>query len=145
MNQYSSSEEDWDLLQTFLPPDWEQLATTTMAIKGLRQDKGASSLLRILLMHVGCGYSLQETSVRARETGLADLSSVALFKRLRKSEAWLQALAVGLWQQRGLPTRSTGSRVVRLIDATTVKEPGPTGSLWRLHYSLQLPTLRCDF
>jgi hypothetical protein len=45
---------------------------------------------------------------------------------------------------------TTGSGILaacswRWIDATTIKEPGPTGSLWRLHYSLQLPSLRCDF
>ena len=26
-----------------------------------------------------------------------------------------------------------------------VKEPGKTGSLWRIHYSLRWPTLKCDF
>ena len=31
------------------------------------------------------------------------------------------------------------------MDATTVKEPGPSGSLWRLHYSVGLPSLTCDF
>ena len=31
------------------------------------------------------------------------------------------------------------------MDATTVKEPGPSGSLWRLHYSVGLPSLACDF
>ena len=34
---------------------------------------------------------------------------------------------------------------VRAIDATTVKEPGNTGSLWRVHYSVRLPSLACDF
>jgi hypothetical protein len=137
--------EDWDLLKTFFPADWEQLAQTTRALKGLRQDKSADHLLRTVMLHVGCGYSLRETVVRARESGLADLSDVALLKRLRKCEQWLYTLGVGLWQQRGLAHLSIGKRVVRLIDATTVKEPGKTGSLWRIHYSLQVPSLRCDF
>jgi hypothetical protein len=137
--------EDWDLLKTFFPVDWEELARTTRALKGLRQDKSADHLLRTVMLHVGCGYSLRETVVRARESGLADLSDVALLKRLRKCEQWLYALAVGLWQQRGLAQLTVGKRVVRLIDATTVKEPGKTGSLWRIHYSLQVPSLRCDF
>lgn len=137
--------EDWDLLKTFFPADWEQLARTTHALKGLRQDKSADHLLRTVMLHVGCGYSLRETVVRARESGLADLSDVALLKRLRKCEQWLYTLAVGFWQQRGLAKLSVGTRVVRLIDATTLKEPGKTGSLWRIHYSLQVPSLRCDF
>lgn len=137
--------EDWDLLRTFFPGDWEQLARSTNALKGLRQDKSADHLLRTVLLHVGCGYSLRETVVRAREAGLADLSDVALLKRLRKCEQWLYALAVGFWEQRGLARLPVGQRIVRLVDATTVKEPGQTGSLWRIHYSLQLPSLRCDF
>jgi len=137
--------EDWDLLRTFFPADWEQLARTTDALKGLRQDKSADHLLRTVLLHVGCGYSLRETVVRAREAGLADLSDVALLKRLRKCEQWLYALAVGFWQQRGLARLAVGQRILRVVDATTVKEPGQTGSLWRIHYSLQVPSLRCDF
>jgi Transposase DDE domain len=137
--------EDWDLLKAFFPTDWEQLSRTTHAVKGLRQDKSADHLLRTVMLHVGCGYSLRETAVRARESGLADLSDVALLKRLRKCEQWLYALAVGLWQQRGLAQLRPGQRIMRLIDATTVKEPGQTGSLWRIHYSLQVPSLRCDF
>jgi hypothetical protein len=94
--------EDWDLLKAFFPSDWKQLGTTTLALKGLRQDKSADHLLRTVMLHVGCGYSLRETAVRARESGLADLSDVAVLKRLRKCEQWLYALGVGLWQQRGL-------------------------------------------
>jgi hypothetical protein len=30
------------------------------------------------------------------------------------------------------------------VDGTVIKEPGPTGSQWRLHYSLLLPELTCD-
>jgi hypothetical protein len=32
---------------------------------------------------------------------------------------------------------------VRVVDGTQVKEPGPTGSSWRIHYSVGLPSLRC--
>jgi hypothetical protein len=31
------------------------------------------------------------------------------------------------------------------LDATEIQEPGSTGTDWRLHYSLQLPQLCCDF
>ena len=105
--------EDWDLLKTFFPADWEQLAGTTRALKGLRQDKSAERLLRTIMLHVGCGYSLRETVVRARASGLADLSDVALLKRLRKCEQWLYALAVGFWQQRGLAQLRPGQRIMR--------------------------------
>lgn len=34
---------------------------------------------------------------------------------------------------------------VRAIDAPVVKEPGKTGSFGRIHYSVSLPSLNCDF
>jgi hypothetical protein len=33
----------------------------------------------------------------------------------------------------------------RLVDATTVQEPGAVGINWRVHYAVGLPTLVCDF
>ncbi len=138
-------QEDWELLVSFLPGNWQDLAVETGALKGLRKDKSAENLLRVLLLHLGCGHSLLETAVRARQEGLAELSSVALWHRLRKSQAWLRALCVELFRERGVALSEVGGLQVRALDATTVKEPGKTGSLWRVHYSVRLPSLACDF
>ena len=139
-------EEDWELLVSFLPRNWRDLAAETGALKGLRKNKSAESLLRVLLLHLGCGHSLLETAVRARQEGLAELSSVALWNRLRKSQAWLRALCLELFRERGVELSEAGGGLqVRALDATTVKEPGQTGSLWRVHYSVRLPSLACDF
>lgn len=35
-------------------------------------------------------------------------------------------------------------RNLRLVDASSVSEPGATGSTWRIHYAFTLPGLRCD-
>ncbi len=138
-------EEDWTILKSFFPDNWGELAVGAGALKGLRKNKSAESLLRTLLIHLGCGHSLRETVVRARQAGLADLSDVALLKRLRKSKQWLYTLCVALFQERGVDLSSTDGFQVRAFDATTVKEPGKTGSLWRIHYSVCLPSLTCDF
>ena len=138
-------QEDWELLVSFLPANWRELATETGALKGLRKNKSAENLLRVLLLHLGCGHSLLETAVRARQEGLAELSSVALWNRLRKSQAWLRSLCLELFRERGVALSDAGGLQVRALDATTVKEPGKTGSLWRVHYSVRLPSLACDF
>jgi len=138
--------EDWELLKTFLPSNWRFLARRTDAIKGLRQDKSEENCLRTLLIHLACGYSLRETVVRAREAHLAQLSDVALLKRLRKSEEWLYELCRSLFEEANLATdQPAQGRRIRLVDATHVKEPGKTGSVWRIHYSLSWPSLRCDY
>lgn len=138
-------DEDWALLLSFFPAGWRGMATDSGALKGLRKDKSPENLLRTLLIHLGCGHSLRETVVRAKEAGIADLSDVALLKRLRKSKNWLYAMCVALFQERGVAVSSSESFQVRAFDATTVKEPGKTGSLWQIHYSVSLPSLSCDY
>jgi hypothetical protein len=138
-------DEDWAVLTSFLPATWQELAVGTDAVKGLRKDKSPESLLRTLLIHLACGYSLRETAVRAREANLADMSDVALLKRLRKSSDWLHCLCVSLFKERGVLLGAQGGIQFRLFDATDVKEPGKTGSLWRIHYGVRVPSLACDF
>ena len=70
---------------------------------------------------------------------------VSDINRLRKSQAWLRSLCLELFRERGLELSEAGGLQVRALDATTVKEPGKTGSLWRVHYSVRLPSLACDF
>ena len=135
--------EDWELLMDFLPEGWEGMAVKSGALKGLRRDRSAEHLLRVLPLHPGCGHSLSETAVRARRSGLAELSTVALMKRLVKAGPWLRALCQALFAERDLPRHPSGqSPEMRLVDATTVREPGKTGSLWRIHYSVRVPP-RC--
>ena len=137
--------EDWELLLSFFPPGWEALALESGALKGLRKDRSPENLLRVLPLHPGCGHSLRETAVRARRAGLADLSPVALKKRLAKAGPWLLSLCQALFEERGpAPDRADAGLEIRAVDATTVKEPGKTGSLWRVHCSVRLPSLVCD-
>jgi hypothetical protein len=141
----NAAEEDWEILLSFFPGNWRHLAQTTGALKGLRQDKSEENYLRVLLMHLGCGLSMRETVTRAQAAQLAELSDVALLKRIRKAQEWLFQLCRALFEERGLRPRAGSGNPLRLIDATEVKEPGKTGSLWRIHYSLRWPDWTCDF
>lgn len=138
-------DEDWQVLMSMFPKDWVEQASAAGAIKGLRKDKAAENYLRTLMIHVGCGYSLRETSARAKLANLADLSDVALIKRLRKAKDWLHSLCISLFEEQGIALKKTCDFPIRLFDATNVSEPGKTGSVWRIHYSVQLPSLACDF
>lgn len=145
MTAINAAEEDWELLLSFFPTQWKQLAQSTGALKGLRQDKSEENYLRVLLIHLGCGLSMRETVTRAQEADLAELSDVALLKRIRKSQEWLFELCRALFKERDLQPRAGANKALRLVDATEVKEPGKTGSLWRIHYSLRWPDWKCDF
>ena len=139
-------DEDWKILLGLFPPDWEIDARRNGAVARLRGFDSVNEVLRTLLLHVGCGYSLRETAVRAKAAGVAEVSDVTLLNRLRQAEAWLQHLCQELLKESGV--RWPGPeprRHVRAVDATVIKEPGKTGSQWRLHFSLRLPELLCDF
>ena len=138
-------ETNWQTLVSFFPSTWKELAAETRANVRLRGFRSVDALMRTLLLHVARGYSLRETVVRARMTRLARVSDVALLKRLRSAEEWFHALCVALLQEQGLEMPHTPPRLrLRLVDSTTIKEPGKTGSLWRVHYSFCVPELRCD-
>lgn len=137
--------DDWAVVRGFLPPGWEEQARKTGAWRRSgRKLEGPDALLHVLMIHLAAGYSLAETATRAEQAGLGELSSVAVFKRLRASEEWLRWLAA---EERKLLAQSSLNLPYRLraVDATMVSEPGSTGTNWRLHYSINLTDLQCDF
>lgn len=138
------ADENWRFMLELLPKDWEELARETGAVKRLRGFDSIEQLLRALLLHVALGCSLRETVVVAKAAGWLEMSDVALLKKLRQSERWLQALCVGLLREGELELPSKPGLRMRLIDGTIVKEPGQTGSQWRVHFSLRVPEWTCD-
>lgn len=116
------------------------------ALTRARGVKDEEVLLQLLMMHTAGGLSLKQTSMRAAELGLARVSAVALFKRLRAAEPWLRHLSAEMVKDMAtrMSSFATSGRRWRIMDATDILEPGRTGSHWNLHYSLRLPDLACD-
>jgi len=139
--------EEWEILREWLPKDLNERARAHHFFQRARGLTDGECWLRLILMHVAGGLSLEQTALRARELGLAQISGVALFKRLRRAEAWLKDLCQYLLveQQRRLGRGAWPVQYrVRAIDATDIQEPGSTGTDWRIHYSIRLPELSCD-
>ena len=87
---------------------------------------------------------------RAQARGLASLNAMALHKRLCTSRLWFEALTAHLLAGIQPHLRQNEDcwgigRRVRILDATDVQEPGTTGSDWRIHCSLRVPEMCCDF
>jgi hypothetical protein len=140
------AEENWKVLASLFPAGWQQMAWQSGAVQRLRGFPSPDVLLRMLTLHVARGYSLRETVVRAKLANWTDISDVALLKRLRNSEQWLRCLCIELLRENvAYGLGEAISRTVRIVDGTIVREPGKTGSQWRILYSIRLPSLVCDF
>lgn len=142
--------EDWRVIESLLPEHWQSQARELGAFRRARGIGDAAALLQVMLIHLAEGCGLRETAARASLAGIAQVSDVALLKRLRSCGAWFEWLAQCLRQA---PERDAaapegqglmGGRRLRVVDGSVVSEPGPTGSQWRLHYAIGLPDLRCQ-
>ena len=140
--------EDWQIVLRVLPSGWQDKARELGALRRHREFPDPATLLRVLLIHLAEGCSLRETAVRAAEGQLVTVSDVALLKRLRVSGEWFRWMGEELMRRWMTPRPvrpllDAGWRV-RIVDGSTVSEPGATGSTWRLHYAVGLPSLACE-
>src|SRR5512140_3357067 len=131
-------------LLTLLGGDKEvaRIARETGAFTRPRDVKSVGDLLQLLMLWAVADCSLRETAALAAESGLADVSNVALLKRFDKCGAF-----VGELLGRTLALLSVDEALsfhVRLIDATAVSIPGSKGTDYRVHLSMQLPSGRID-
>ena len=140
--------EEWSVLTRFLPEGWRELARSTGSLQRARQVRSPDVLLRLAFLYAASGLSLQQAAARATTAGLARISSVALMKRMRSAGPWLRALAEGVFAESArMPSLDAvpAKRRLRIVDATHVRVSGSSGTDWRLHYVLSLPSLTCDF
>lgn len=144
-------EDEWITIRQLLPKDLDSSAREYGAMQRRRgKISSAEQLLRVILMHVAGGLSLEQTVSRAQARGLVHMNAMALHKRLCGSQLWLQALTAHLLEDikkhMGVNEDYWGMGYrVRILDATNIQEPGSSGSDWRIHYSLRLPEMCCDF
>ena len=128
---------------SLLPLDSRTLAAETGPLKRQRKGKSVERLLRALLLHLGCGHSVPETTARARQAGVAELTPMAVWNRLKKSHGRPRAHCTDLFRQKGADADGAANRTFRTLDA--VKESGPPGSRRRVHCRVLLQALNRDF
>lgn len=119
-------------------------ARQTKAFVRAREISSAVDLLRLILAYCLGEQGLRSTAAWATSVGLVDISCVALLYRLRQCGDWF-ALLVGRALANAAPKASQG-RLIRIIDATTVRKKGPHGKnkngVWRIHSAFDLPQER---
>ena len=137
--------DEWGVIERLLPAGWKEAARSKGAFRRARYLSDPAPLLRLLLFHAVNDGGLRETVAHARASKIVEMSQVALLKRLRTAGDWLAWIAGELCRQfRDRPPVPQGLRL-RAIDSTTVQGPASKGTEWRVHYTLDLRTLNCDW
>ncbi|HEY7607622.1 MAG TPA: transposase [Alphaproteobacteria bacterium] len=122
------------------------LARASGAFRRARGFGDAVDLLRLILAYCLGDKGLRLTAAWAASVGLADVSNVALLKRLRNCGDWLAHLVGHALAQRA-PQAARG-RLIRIVDGTTVAKAGGAGRgnrLWRVHCAFDVPCERFGF
>lgn len=140
----SASTGEWTILQRFLPRGWQQAAVEHKAFRRARGLASPAALLRLLLFHAVSDGSLRSTAEAAAEQGFGQLSDVALRKRLALAVDWLRWLNAQLCDEVRAAHPAPELRL-RALDGSTIQGPRSTGVEWRLHYTVDLQSLDCDW
>lgn len=130
---------DWRWIRQLFPRNLDALAKKTEAVTFFRELRSGETLLRLLLLWTLGSMGLRSVGAWAERAGWGTLTEGALRYRFRRCEAFvfeLVAHALSKWlrieRSAGLP--------LRILDATMVAVPGPSGRSFRLHATYD-PTL----
>jgi hypothetical protein len=118
--------------------DIEETARRFKAFQRPRQVRSAADLLRLVLCY-GAGLSLREGSAWADSASIAALSNPGFLQRLRNAPAWLEHIAQHLLERAPVqPSGTWTGRRLRVMDASSLCQPGADRTTWRLHVSYDL-------
>lgn len=139
-DNHITKDSEWAHLCSMLPVDLEQSCLDKLAIERFREIRSASDLLRLCFAYGVCDFSLRQTAAWASTTGLAQLSNVAVLKRLRSAGDWLGHLIMQWFEERGV-TREVPALSVRIVDGSSVATPGRQADDYRLHVAFDLAAM----
>jgi hypothetical protein len=134
----------FDELLKLLPDDWESKANELGAFERAREIKSPEALLRLILLYLTEGKSYRGTKALTQLLGEAEMSDVAILKRIRNSAEWLKWLCQHIYRRAGLivsKPKWLRDRDVKLVDGTEDVKCGVRRQCYMLHYSLDLFTL----
>jgi len=134
---------DWPYVLSLMPPEYESLCESKLALTRRREISNASDYLRLCMAYSVCDMSLRATAAWASAIGVGELSDVAVLNRLRAAPEWLGSVVAEWLFQRGV-TRDRSARNVHVLDATTISKPGSTGTDWRVHLRMDLAERRIE-
>jgi len=139
-----TSDRGWELLQSKLPEDFEQLAREHKTLEtqyGRAKLESARDLLRLIFLHAGADLALRQVVSLMAECGGPSVSHMTLHKKMRLAAPLLRALVARLAEGGEVsPERWSGYEVIA-VDASSFCGPGATTTDARVHLQLRLADL----
>lgn len=137
-------DEEWAEAVQIIPVDLERTARETKALQRRREIQQATDLLRLVLAYCVCDWPLRLVGLWANLKNIGNLSDVAVMKRVQKSKVWLESLISAMLKARRLELKAAHPIRVRIVDGSSISQPGSRGTDYRLHISLDLGSQRID-
>lgn len=128
-----------------MPEKWEEEAKETKALTRSRKIKNAKDLLILNLLYQTSGETFGKTSAMLKLMEEMSLNKNAVYERILKSAEWLRWLSENICRKAGqLANRPTWleDKQVCLIDATDESRRGSNKADYRLHYCVELFSLK---
>lgn len=135
MRTFDSLDPDWQKLISKLSTsvDLDATARSSGALLRRRVIQDGATLLRLALAYGPGGMSLRSAAAWAGLNDIAHLSDVALLKRLRGAADWLGDIAGALLAEASKAGPLTGHSRLRIVDGSSISQPGSAGTDFRLH------------
>lgn len=138
------------MIEAQLPTNWRELAEESGLVPKNRPPgakvtdmNDVESVLRLVFYHVAMNASLRVTTAMGATAGIITLSAVALHLWMRKVGCFIGTLLERITAtQETFAAQRWAGYDIRVVDASTVQRPGACGTTARVHYELQLTTLR---
>jgi hypothetical protein len=135
------------VIEAQLPRGWRELAREMRLIRKLPEHIGQKFQdvevpLRLVLHYVAQQGSMRQTIAGAAASGLVSISQVAFFKWMAKIGEYLEALIALMVERCAYGAAAWGGYQLIAADATCVEQPGAKGTTARLHYALELSSLK---
>jgi hypothetical protein len=126
----------WADVVAWLPRNLDELAASSLGFQRRRAIKTPADFIRVAMAYSVLDLSLRSVAAWCSEHKIGELSDVAVLGRLRRGWPLLKAVFEQLLaEQLHEAPRAALQRRIRLIDATTLSQPGSSGADWRLHAS----------
>lgn len=136
---------DWEMITSLLPRNWEQLAEDHKQLQtqyGNAKITNAGDLLRLILVHAAAGLPLRQTVALVAASGGPDISPMRLHKKMIRATDYLRALVTGMVKMPcDMSPEKWSGYDITLVDATTISRPGSVNGDARIHTRIRLADL----